>query len=91
MFNRLLGAILRHPGTPPPAVAVPPSLSLAVDDLRARVEALERSETLRNAEHLAMCDRLDRLFKRLVARMARDPQLQLEGESVLSLRERLGR
>jgi len=72
-------------------------------ELRGRVEALERSEHIRAAEHADMVDRLDRLYKRISARIARDttpeagtnprPDLgtRAPGESVLELRKKLGR
>jgi len=40
-------------------------------DVLARVTDLEGREVERNAEHLAMIDRLDRLYKRLAARQHR--------------------
>jgi hypothetical protein len=60
-----------------------------VQGLRARVEALEATETVRNGEHTAMVDRLDRLYKRISARIARSGEAPTE--STLDLRNRLKR
>ena len=78
------------PRTPPPTL--PTVTSEQVTALEARVRALEASETVRNAEHAAMVDQLDRLYKRISARISREqPQNAAATESVLSLRERLGK
>lgn len=74
-----------------------------VDDIFPRLERLERAELERAAEHAAMVDRLDRLYKRISARIARAPspedapestnvppvRSRPSGESPLSLRHRL--
>lgn len=100
MLNRLLARVFSSPGTPPPGAVVPQApLSPAVVELQARVtelaalcESMSRAETVRNAEHMAMCDRLDRLYKRLAARAARaDDSPHDNGDSVLALRGKLGR
>lgn len=67
--------------------------------LEERLAKLERAEAQRSAEHFAMVDQLDRIYKRFVQRMARADQTAAKpvtpgsdnGESVLSLRNRLGR
>lgn len=58
-----------------------------------RLEELERAETTRAAEHAAMCDQLDRLYKRVSARMSRAVAQGSDshGESTLALRHRLNR
>lgn len=71
----------------------PSTTSLTV--LTARVAQLESAETLRAAEHHAMVDQLDRLYKRLVARISRQNALEStnatedRSESPLALRRRL--
>lgn len=67
------------------------NLSDAVASLQRRVAVLETAETVRSAEHHAMIDQLDRLYKRLVVRIARAPRVDPPDESVLALRERLSR
>lgn len=66
--------------------------------LLLRLEALERAEVTRAAEHHDMLDRLERLYKRLTQRMIRagidtspEPGKSIVGqsESVLELRRRL--
>lgn len=66
-LSRLLGAVQDHPGTPTPSA------------LLARIEELERSEVRRNAEHADMVDRLDRLYKRISARIQRSGAASAEG------------
>jgi hypothetical protein len=66
-------------------------------DLRRRVSVLEEelrelkhSEVTRSAEHSAMVDQLDRLYKRISARISRAPaQEEPPDESPLALRNRL--
>ena len=66
-------------------------------DLRRRVSVLEEelrelkhSEVTRSAEHSAMVDQLDRLYKRISARISRSPnQESAQEESPLALRNRL--
>lgn len=89
-LRRVLGTV-KHTA-PAPLDGAIPSVG---DPLLRRVEALERAETVRAAEHAAMVDQLDRLYKRITARIAREhsakPEPASEGESVLSLRNRLQR
>lgn len=62
--------------------------------LYQRVEKLERAEATRAAEHAAMVDQLERLYKRVSARIARADRIEeppVEEESVLSLKQRLQR
>ncbi len=65
------------------------------DELTLRIEKLERAEATRAAEHAAMVDQLDRLYKRVSARIARADRVDREEpaleESVLSLKQRLQR
>lgn len=61
-----------------------------VSALEARMTALEQREALRSAEHVAMVQQLDRIAKRMAARLTRDDEPK-SGESVASLRSRLGR
>lgn len=64
----------------------------AFEDVEDRVMALEKAEALRAAEHAQMVDRLERLYKRITARIARDAEPPSETtESPLSLRRRLQR
>jgi hypothetical protein len=68
----------------------------ALGELVGRVAALERAEATRAGEHAAMVDQLERLYKRVSARIAREQPSNNGGagrsdESVLSLRQRLGR
>jgi len=86
-------SLRQHPNTP--AVE---QLRTSIETLTARVDGLVRAEALRTAEHAHMVDRLDRLYKRIAARIARengadaDPVTPpTDNESVLSLRSRLGR
>ena len=67
------------------------SLTEAVTALGARIAALEAREAQRSLEHVAAVDALDRLAKRITARMIRAEQAEPEGESPLALRNRLGR
>lgn len=63
--------------------------------LYERVLEIDRSEAVRNAEHAAMVDRLERLYKRMATRIARENGAVTaptdNGESVLAMRRRLGR
>lgn len=79
----------------------PPSRDTATShvfeaDLRRRVSVLEEeirelkhSEITRAAEHSAMVDQLDRLYKRVSARIARSAPSDTPEESPLALRNRL--
>lgn len=60
-------------------------------DLYKRVEKLDREEATRAAEHAAMVDQLERLYKRVSARIARAERVgpEPEGESVLDLKKRI--
>lgn len=75
--------------------ARPPAQDTTHAELRQlaeRLAAIERAEALRAAEHAAALDKLERLYKRMAARVAREPDLTTHnGESVLDLRNRLGR
>ena len=54
--------------------------------LQARIAELETREVERNAEHMAMIDRLDRLYKRLSARISRqNPPESTNGEGASPL------
>jgi hypothetical protein len=78
------------PSTTPQSVQYASAAELV--ELRTRVAAMEASELQRNAEHAALCDRLDRLYKRVSARIARGSDSQPEPtESVLALKSRLKR
>ena len=63
--------------------------------LEARVAALEVREAQRSLEHVAAVDQLDRLAKRITARITRAAEKEQvaepDGESVASLKRRLGR
>jgi len=69
------------------------TLSYTLDALRERVVALERAETVRAAEHAAAMDAMQRLYKRVAARIAREttpPNGEAPPEeSPLQLRRRL--
>lgn len=69
------------------------ALETHVKALYDHVALLEREETRRAAEHATMVDQLDRLYKRITARIARTygGDLEPNGESPLSLKRRLGR
>lgn len=68
-------------------------LSLTLDALTERVEALEHAAAVREAEHAAAMDSLNRLYRRVAARIARESPVSTgeKGESVLELKTRLGR
>lgn len=68
-------------------------LSITLDALTERVVSLERAAAVREAEHAAAIDALNRLYRRVAARIAREsPASSAEkGESVLDLKTRLGR
>ena len=96
MVEFVIRTLLARLRTPPAAAPVQPEPWLqSVESLRMRVGELERSEATRNAEHAAMVDQLDRLYKRISSRIARSNEssepTKADGESVLSLRNRLGR
>lgn len=76
-----------HPDTPPVT-----QLITRLETLEARVDAYARSEATRQAEHATMLDALGRLYKRVSMRIAREQQeTPASSESVLTLRQRLGR
>lgn len=87
----------RHAATTlQPATDTVAALTASVSALVARVEAVEQREALRSAEHAAMVDQLDRLYKRISARISRaDKASPVNGdasdESPLALRNRLKR
>lgn len=87
-FSAVLARVHEHPGTPPAAALHPPPSPTG--DLVARVEALERAEALRAAEHAAMVDQLSRLYKRVATRIAREAPTEA-GDSPLTFRRRLGK
>lgn len=107
MLKTLARWFAAAPSTPPSVPAFDPDplvtrrsevLAELVTDLGRRVEKLERSEAERSMEHAAMLDRMDRLYRRIAARMVREAQLQQEpdltgptdtGESALEMRKRL--
>lgn len=80
---------------PPDRDTVVATLRSEVSTLTERVAAMERAEALRAAEHAAALDKLERLYKRMTARFTREAKTNGhrddDGESVLSLRQRLGR
>jgi hypothetical protein len=80
-LSRLLGAVQQHPGTP------------LLEALYVRVDKLERAEVERTAEHAAMVDRLERLYKRVSTRIARESQPEdaapVPGVSPLALKRRI--
>jgi len=59
--------------------------------IHARLDALEARETVRAAEHAAMVDQLDRLYKRISARITREHAAPAAAptESPLDMRRRL--
>lgn len=68
------------------------ALETHVKALYDHVQLLERDETRRAAEHATMVDQLDRLYKRVSARISRSHGGdEPNGETPLSLRRRLGR
>jgi hypothetical protein len=77
-----------NPATPPCCETCVQRLDL----LERRVDDWARNEATRAAEHATMLDQLSRLYKRVAMRIARDSgETPTTGESVLSLRSRLGR
>lgn len=67
------------------------ALETHVKALYDHIKLLESDEVKRAAEHATMVDQLSRLYKRVSARIARADVTAPEGESVLNLRQRLGR
>lgn len=67
------------------------ALEAATGALASRLATMERAEATRAAEHAAMLDRLDRLYKRVSARISREGNGHTSepGESPLALRQRL--
>jgi hypothetical protein len=96
---RFRHAVPTHQGTTRSEILVtahpPDTQGPALLELAARVSALEQSETLRAAEHTAMLDRLQRLYKRHAQRIVREaedsPDTTTHEESVMHMRKRLGR
>jgi len=74
--------------TPDPVLARVTALETHVKALYDHISLLEREHTVRLAEHAAMMDQLNRLYKRMAQRVAREPA-SAEEESPLALRERL--
>lgn len=106
MIRTLLSALRTLNGTPPSRSTAHPTVpDASAQALLARLEAVEKAEALRAAEHAAMVDQLTRLYKRVSMRIARSDERELldreelhreathhhNGESVLSMRNRLGR
>lgn len=103
MIRTLLSALRTPHGTPPDRSTVHPTVpDASAQTLLARLEAVEKAEALRAAEHAAMVDQLTRLYKRVSMRIARSDERDRDlldqeathhhnGESVLSMRNRLGR
>lgn len=89
MLRRLLRTLLLTPAPLDGATSRAAEPLRRVDELEARIVVLERAETLRAAEHAAMVDQLERLYKRIAARIARENGSQSSGESVLDLKQRL--
>lgn len=72
----------------------PPLPLTTLSQIVARLDELESREIERNAEHMAMCDRLDRLYKRLSARISRQDAPGREngsGVSPLAFRDEVNR
>lgn len=88
MLSTLL-RVLRRPA-PTPA-SLDDAIPVALESLRRRVAALEALELERAAEHHAMVDKLERLYKRLATRIAREAASESNGsgESPLDIRRRL--
>ena len=74
--------------TPDPSLARLTALETHVKALYDHIALLEREHTVRLAEHAAMMDQLNRLYKRMAQRVAREAPAS-EEESPLALRERL--
>lgn len=88
--------ILRRLLVTPPDNARLAALETHTKVIYERLEDVERAEATRAAEHAAMVDQLDRLFKRISARMSRADRAVTQGsdsaeESPLALKRRLGR
>lgn len=70
-----------------------PFLAECVRQLESDVQQLQQSELTRAAEHAMAVDKLERLFKRISARVSRDPAYrdlaERTDESPLALRERI--
>lgn len=90
-------------GTPPPGdetvrlnarlTAVETHIKALYDhsaETARELQQLRRDEARRAAEHATMVDALDRLYKRVSARIARQDD-KAEEESTYDLRKRLGR
>jgi hypothetical protein len=66
------------------------ALETHIKALYDHVKLIEGDEVKRSAEHAAMVDQLDRLYKRISARIARnDSSPTTSGESPLAMRRRL--
>jgi hypothetical protein len=82
------------PSTGPLSGQTDASLARRLEAVEGRIAALETREAQRSLEHVAAVDALDRLARRITARILRadgkEPQGE-EGESALSLRNRLRR
>lgn len=99
MIRTLLSALRTLLGTSPSApsarevaLAHPTVPDASTQSLLARLDAVEKAEALRAAEHAVMVDQLTRLYKRVATRIAREQEPHSDnGESVASLRARLGR
>ena len=91
----MLSTLRRWLGTATPEAGTPPQIVLlteCVRQLEADVQGLLKAEIVRSAEHAARIDQLDRLYKRVSARIARgEGEPTHNGESPLALRQRLGR
>lgn len=85
--------ILRRFLSTPPDIARLAALETHTKVLYERLQDIERTEATRAAEHAAMVDQLDRLYKRISARISRGAVTQGSdnGESTLALRQRLKR
>jgi hypothetical protein len=91
---RFRHAVPTHQGTTRSEILVtahpPDTVGPALRKLEERIEAIERAETTRSAEHVAQLDQLNRLYKRFAQRIVREGN-QPDEESVLNMRKRLGR
>jgi len=86
-----LSALIADPPAPPvrrsPVDARLDALETTLRDVQSTLAKYTTAETERAAEHAIMCDRLDRLYKRMASRIARESAAP--GESPLALRRRL--
>jgi hypothetical protein len=91
---RFRHAVPTHQGTTRSEILVtahpPDTVGPALRKLEERIEAIERAEATRDANHAQQVDQLSRLLKRFAQRIVREGTDQPE-ESVMHMRKRLGR